>query len=299
MSWLLRRWVWQLDSPVFIGMPPAGTLNRCRLWVPGRVLWGALTAELARRENEGFPDYERVGEEVRKYVRFTYLYPAGRSGNSWQAWLPAFENRPGLVWRREDAASSDAGFPDRRFRQHLLDARPGTAVEPCSDTAEEGSLRETECILPRWRSGPQAGERVAFAGYVFVNQDFAERLARISVLHLGGDTRYGLGRVRRIKCEEANDVFGKQVGVTDETAPVVRTPAPLGHALVKDDKLEMTGDRECLAGWNVRGQKGLSKLVCNAALWVPGSTTSKDAEEPVWAIDEDGLWTRQPAEPVS
>ncbi|GIW70798.1 MAG: hypothetical protein KatS3mg102_0340 [Planctomycetota bacterium] len=56
MSWSLFRWTWQLESPLYVGMPPAGSLNRCRLYVPARALWGAVTAEIARAAaGGGFP----------------------------------------------------------------------------------------------------------------------------------------------------------------------------------------------------------------------------------------------------
>ena len=50
MSWSLQRWTWLLESPLFVGTTPAGSLNRCRLYVPARALWGAMTAELSRRQ---------------------------------------------------------------------------------------------------------------------------------------------------------------------------------------------------------------------------------------------------------
>jgi len=77
MSWTLYRWVWRLEAPLFLGMPPSGSLNRCRLYVPACNLWGALTAELAQRRAEACGrrlaggvtvenpvDHDRPGEEA-------------------------------------------------------------------------------------------------------------------------------------------------------------------------------------------------------------------------------------------
>ena len=77
MGWQLYRWVWELRSPLHIGMPPAGHANRCRLYIPAHVLWGALTAELARvLKGNSFPEYFyfEVGEALRKKLRLTYLF---------------------------------------------------------------------------------------------------------------------------------------------------------------------------------------------------------------------------------
>jgi len=107
-------------------MPPAGALNRCRLYVPARTLWGALTAELARlRCEDSFPgdDYKQLGEDIVDNCRFTYLYPAKKIGDKFLAWLPEYESGRGLVWQRK--AGTDP-LPDRKFRQLLLDTRPGT-----------------------------------------------------------------------------------------------------------------------------------------------------------------------------
>jgi hypothetical protein len=63
VSWALFRWVWQLEGPLHVGMPPAGSINRTRLYVPARALWGALTAELARGETSPGkdPEYQAFG----------------------------------------------------------------------------------------------------------------------------------------------------------------------------------------------------------------------------------------------
>lgn len=81
MSWSLHRWVWQLEAPLYVGMPPAGTLNRCRLYVPARAIWAAITADLARNGRNGFPKYAELGKQLREQARFTYLFPAEHLGD--------------------------------------------------------------------------------------------------------------------------------------------------------------------------------------------------------------------------
>ncbi len=107
MSWTLYRWTWRLESSLFVGALPAGSLNRCRLYVPSRTLWGGLTAELARRGASDFPDYGKKGRMLLENARLTYLFPAEGDGEAWRAWLPRYEKRDGLVWRREDRQGSE------------------------------------------------------------------------------------------------------------------------------------------------------------------------------------------------
>jgi hypothetical protein len=285
VSWTLYRWTWRLEAPLFVGAPPAGSLNRCRLYVPSRALWGGLTAELARRRENTFPNYEAEGTTLHENTRFTYLFPAECDGKHWRAWLPRYEERDGLVWRREDRQDTEERpLTDRQMRRRLLDTRPSTAINPDSDSAEEGSLRETECVLPQWRD---IESPVAFVGYVFLKQDWPE-LWDVTVLFLGGDTRYGLGRLQRVKCTPASKVFGEQVDLNQEP-PTVRTDRLLAHTCACASTPEIMGTRELLAGWDRTKDNPFSAL-SNTALWTPGSRTRCSARTQEWSIGDNGVW---------
>jgi len=285
VSWTLFRWTWRLESPLFVGASPAGSLNRCRLYVPSRALWGALTAELARRLANAFPSYETEGTALHENARFTYLFPAECDGKHWRAWLPRYEESDGLVWRREDRPDGRHDqLTNRQMRMRFLDARPGTAIDPDSDSAEEGSLRETECVLPQWRNNESP---VAFVGYVFLKQDLPE-LHDLTDLFLGGDTRYGLGRLRRLDMTPASEVFGVGVSLNQE-APVVQSGHLLAHARPADHVPEIVGSQELLAGWD-RTKADPFRKVSETPLWTPGSRV-RDGRVAGWAIEEDGIWT--------
>jgi hypothetical protein len=287
MNWKLYRWVWQLRSPLHIGATPAGSLNRTRLYIPARVIWGALTAELARKRNTNFPEYQNIGQSLRQRCRFTYLFPAQQANGRWQAWLPQYEEGHGLIWRREDRQNAEDGAPDRVFRSWLLTTRPGTAIQPDSDTAAEGTLREYEVITP-WScwDGGGAPQPVAMAGYLFLadnaQQDVLniEELIEVKELFIGGDTRYGLGRVQRVECSQANNLFGRRVMLTENNPPV-ETPYVLAHSL-SHRATNLLGAMEQLAMWNY------DELVKGELTWAPGSKDLGDCTS--WRIREDGLW---------
>ena len=305
MTWSLFRWVWRLEAPLFVGMHPAGALNRCRPYVPARALWGAVTAETARLESgEGFPKYEDVGAEVKRSYRFTYLFPAEKRDGRFLAWLPKFEKEKGLRWRLQDCGES---WSDRDFRRRLLDTRPGTAIVPESDSALEGSLRHTECISPWWRDSNSQGETAApvlLLGYVFLNDDLHHeqgekiheqkdipgRLRAVETLFIGGDTRYGLGKIRRIDTSSDDTaVFGKPVRL-DREPPEIGSDIVLGHAPEGGGDEGMQGAKELLGGWDQRSPWKGGKLA-----WAPGSCDTKHTEaKPVyWSIDRDGYWARR------
>jgi hypothetical protein len=195
MKWTALRWVWRLEAPLFVGMPPAGALNRCRLYVPARAMHGAVTSELARLNGEQkskFPDYGKFGKEVGENCRFTYLFPAEKQGDKFLPWMPKFEKRRGVQW---SCHGGEGSLSDRDFRRRLMISRPGTAIAPESDSASEGTLRETECINPWWRDSNchEESSAVLLLGYVFLrNNGFRRQLDNIDTFFVGGDTRYGL-----------------------------------------------------------------------------------------------------------
>lgn len=292
MTWNLFRWVWRLEAPLFIGMPPAGALNRCRLYVPARVLWGAATAEMSRsRDGDSFPDYGKLGWEIGLNCRFTYLYPAERISGNYLVWLPEFKQSRGLIWRRQDGKE----ISDREFRQSLLDARPGTAIAPETDSASEGTLRETECINPRWRnsSGHEEGQRPVFLlGYLFLrNNSFRRQMENIETLLVGGDTRYGLGKMSRECWDELSSdqcVFNYHA-CTSKDEPQIIGNIVLGHALEPwlNVYSRMCGTKELLSGWD-QGTQWKGSLA-----WIPGSYSEN---KHTWSIDNYGYWICQSAE---
>lgn len=286
MSWSLHRWTWALEAPLFVGMSPAGSLNRCRLYVPARAIWGAVTAELAQRQEKGFPDYQALGTRLREGARFTYLYPAEKDGDTWRAWLPTYEERAGLLWRREDRTDARHDLDDRAMRTRLLGTRPATAVDPSSDTAAEGSLRETECLNTHWRKEDgSAGSPLALVGYAFLNvaSDPPPNLDPVEELAIGGDTRYGLGRLKLKGVlwieSESSKIFGfaTKLGGSD---PSVESDRVLGHA----EGIDLFGQREALGGWDY-GSRGVQHVA--GALWVPGSRLERIHE---WSVRPTGLW---------
>lgn len=277
MNWQIFRWIWQLESPLYIGATPAGSVNRCRLYIPARAMWGAFTAEIARRRSMSFPDYGSVGSDIQSNIRFSYFYPAERTRDEWKTWLPLYKEGSGLVWQRE---GDNQTVDDRNFRIRLLSTHPSTSVDPISDTALEGSLHETEHINPYWR---HSRVPVALVGYIFVRKDaIFEELQKHTTIAIGGDTRYGFGVLRRLAYHKDTLAFGCKV-VLNQINPVVVSKRVLAHALVNKD--ELSGNCEILVQWD----SGRLSPVNNASLfWQPGAYSDQDRN---WQINESGYWS--------
>lgn len=279
MSWALFRWVWVLEGELHVGMPPAGALNRTRLYIPARAVWGALTAESARRQSASFPDYQTVGARLKKQTRFTYLFPAQKREDTWHAWLPEYRENKGLVWVREDRGEE---AEDRRFRRWLLTTRPATAIAPASGTAEEGTLRELEVIVAtsRWGKEDQPPQPVGFAGYVFLAEEAENALLEIEEIFVGGDIRYGLGRLKRVECSSKSEVFRERVEL-QHPDPIVVASRILSHTVTNTISL---GALERLGGWDI-----LSGVpVVFPPAWAPGSKSKSGPGR--FCIREEGLW---------
>jgi len=291
VSWSLFRWVWQLEGPLYVGMPPAGSLNRTRLYVPARALWGALTAELSRREalNGKEPQYQSVGESLQKDYRFTYLFPAEKVEATWRAWLPTYRDALGFAWAREDQPEQAMG--ERQFRRRLLSTRPGTSIDASTDAADDGSLRETECIEARWRDDRcrDAGA-VAMIGYAFIhtaksNDKYPSerrRLDGVDAIFVGGDTRYGLGCLHRVAFDlvKQGRAFGGAVAL-DADLPQLEASTAWAHAHAR---APLRGALELLGGWDRGSIRSLDQA---APLWQPGSRAASPIR---WSIEADGLW---------
>lgn len=284
MSWTMYRWVWRVVSPLHIGMPPAGALNRTQLYVPARTIWGAVTAELARRQSATFPDYQQVGQQLQQDARFSYLFPAEKVGNEWLAWLPRYKQKEGLVWERKDGET----MTDRQFRQHLLITQPSTAITPTSDTAEEGTLREFELISPWWRSsdGTTAPQPVGLVGYVFCqNNGLWNQLQDVKELFVGGDTRYGLGHLARQGLNQVSSFFLNLHVNLSGPDPLIESQQLLAHTVAHT--AHITGALECVSGWDMANRAMLNARL----LWAPGS---RALQERHFCIDQVGSWEITP-----
>jgi hypothetical protein len=245
-------------------------------------MWGALTAELARREAEcGEANYGIVGETLRSQARMTCLYPAEFSGGCWNAWLPRYASGVGLTWELELGGTR---LNERRFRRRLLDTRPSTAIDPNKDVAQETSLHETECLQMHWRSDADetAAREVAMVGYICADADLMKRLNHVDTLFLGGDSRYGLGRVHRIGCPQGESIFDLESEIQGADLYVTGTRV-LGPAATS---ASMIGAREVFGGWDLE-KRPSSPGFEGEPLWTPGSVATKAQS---WTIDSSGIW---------
>ncbi|MBI4492158.1 MAG: hypothetical protein HY690_05135 [Chloroflexi bacterium] len=255
MTWRRVRLCFELLSPLHIGFlpnQPGTVVARTRCYVPGKNLWGAVTASITPRlhPNPTAGNYRDVGEVIREQVVFSYFYLSDGA----QLFTPDYTEN-GLVW---------GNLPDRAFRARFIGSRVSTAIGETGG-AEDASLHEIEFVRHRLGSPGQSSQKVLLMGVVWIRQDagVAHQALRLedvlseADIVLGGERNYGFGRVRRVPPQE---VF--TVGVSDwwpenpaAAIPVDGERPLLGHAPYRQDRL-FRGEIEIVAGREYR-RKGV------------------------------------------
>lgn len=270
MDWKLYRVSLKLLSPMHIGWRKIGNLQQTRYYVPGRTLWGALTARLARDCGEF--SYMKTGIDIDKFLRFSYFYPSDN------------EERITLFpWESED-----------EFEWKFIGSTVNTALDTCAKKADEGSLHETEYIAPKTRDR----EQVYLIGYVFEHKDCRLKWkAALPKLQIGGERTYGLGRVgidESKGCSQVAqiDLDGYDIEL-DEEFPVIKLSASrsvVSHALADNqiDSFASSGNIEPLIGLETTREERFGAEISAAQIcWTPGTKFSNDH---TFVIGEKGIW---------
>ena len=272
MAWQKYVLVFRLQSPLHIGYRKVGNLMQTRGYVPGKILWAALTARLTRDFDDGADArrYVDIGKDVKASFRFGYLYPA----------LP---KNP--LQRVQSANDLAIHYPwEDNFDYLFLHSYASTALDYTSQSAEDAMLHETEFIAPYTRTG----QPVYLTGDLFVNTDLPTPLDKwqdvLHKLQLGAERGYGWGRVQLVSCDKQGAPF------TNEPRAGTHNDRITAHLKVKNAS-NVQGPIEVLIGWernndpDQRGEWKLGKepIICYA----PGAMIT---EEGNFQIVENGLW---------
>ncbi|TYC00854.1 MAG: CRISPR-associated protein [Kosmotoga sp.] len=286
MSWKSYRVSLKLLSPMHIGWRKIGNLQKTRYYVPGRTLWGAFTARIARDCRNS--DYKQTGKDVDDFLRFSYFYP---SDNKKKITL--------FPWKKRDKEEIALSSWERRdeFEWKYIGSSVSTALD-FEDTkvkrAKEGSLHETEYIAPITRDGKQ----VYLIGYIFEHKDCTLNWrAALPKLQIGGERTYGWGRVgldESKACAQVAqiDLDGYDIEL-DEEFPVIKLSDSLSvisHVLADNqiNSLASSGNIEPLIGLETTREERFGAEISAAQIcWIPGTKFHK---EHTFVIGKKGIW---------
>ncbi len=283
MSFKHYRVILRLLSPLHIGKRKYRNLMETREYVPGRTLWGALTARITRDYFDGKSDfYKKIGEFFHQHLRFGYLWPSLDGQN------------PYFPWEHDDF--------DYLFKFGYM----GQPIEIDTKATEEGQLHESEFIGSVTRDNRKvylvgdlwinAGVVDAdLHGFLEINKDqltpscqrkFIEVLEEaMNNLQLGGEKGYGWGRVECEKLEPTNgekaignvDFIYKEVRDKDEEPEV---KAVWEEIVLKFNEGQHITAHALAAEWELP-YKDDSKHVSNEEIQTLIPTSNKEVQGPI------------------
>ncbi|SFQ19374.1 hypothetical protein [Caldicoprobacter faecalis] len=219
MKWY--RLVFKQEQPIHIGALKWGVMNETEIFIPGWTMWGALTSQFLKfkfgrvrdkEENEGKVEYPPEVEscDIERFKKFfeciTNFYPALRrieKEDESRLFEPLFPHYKRGIFHL-------GGYSEERFRFEFVDTFVSTAVEPLSRGAKDESLHEIEYILPQ--SNVEQLYWVGLLGFEEEQlQETESFLKELLEIYVGGDSRYGFGRLTLtgIECLNDEDEEGK------------------------------------------------------------------------------------------
>ncbi len=278
MSWQAHRLLFRVLSPIHIGFERIGNLQRTRPYVLGRNLWAAAAARLVLEGRVA--GYEQARSELTGQYCFGYLFPTLPNET---IFVPCYRD-DGLFF------GLDQRIGQREFEHRFLGSTAHTALNPASRGAEEGSLHEVECVLPRTR---QDGKPTYLTGVIFAQAGTSDATLRslFDDLQVGGERTYGMGRLRlESAVATGKDLFpGFEVDLQQDT-PIARGQGPIpAHWLIHGTQggLGVKGEIEILIGRDTRDSGYGMSLTRPAACWCPGSVSDSARS---FRILPQGLW---------
>ncbi len=288
MSWRCFQLTYELLSPLHIGYHKVGHVQRTRYYIPARTVWGAVTARLTHLDflPSKTADYEALGKWLQEHCAFSYWFLCHKN----QVLVPHYEKADALHY-------GDLKVFD--FERQYLCSYASTAIDSVTNAAESGSMHEVELLKHYVDSEP-----VSVRGWVFMDEEAEQHMKphkSVSscigkVLNVGGERRYGFGRMvlRDISEAKSLDVlhYSYSLNVNGVRPVVCVEPCYplLGHTSVKG--VAAYGGIEPLVGRETRGkdsQRFGQSLSEGVVCWVPGSMVT---ERLCLEIRKDGIWQK-------
>lgn len=297
MSWEAFQLTFRMKSPLHSGYARVGNIQRTRLYVTGRMLWGAFVSQIARTQNS--TDYLQIGNEVEEYLRTSYLFPCLDPGGE-QPILPQIQNY------EAGYRVGNACLKASQIERWLITSYVSTAMDINRLAAGEGSLHEVELISHRFLCAVSednvrltVGDPVYLTGVFFLSENAPDTIKNywkqaVEHFQVGGERGYGFGRLSLLsQPRPTTKLFGHNLSLDrpDPEVTVGENEPLLAHTTAGEDAdknlisqgiLEPFLGRETPAG----GQFG-RQLSPAKACWVPGTVVKEST--PV-QIQRKGLW---------
>jgi hypothetical protein len=306
--WKCYELKFKAKSPIHIGYgSKLGIINRTRYYIPGKTIWGAVTAILAREGMEDYKPniYKNVGNFVKKHMIFSYFYPLKDENVLYPNYT---DNGFGFGKKNNESFL----MSKEEFERDFITSYVSTAIDKSSKTAEEGSLHEFELIKDK-----SNGKETIFAGYLFAkegaisNGNYSVKFSEngpfietkdqnfplfdaIRNVQVGGERNYGFGWFELCEKKEINkpNLYNSNM-IVNLTDLSLEDDIHIALAHVNTKNLNLTdirGDLEPLVGreWNSggAGQKVSDAKIC----LTPGTKFNSESKIKIGCY---GLWNNR------
>lgn len=283
--WECYKLRFKIVSPIHVGYgSKLGVINKTRYYIPGKTMWGAVTASFTRElmeltENYDSELYNVVGQFIQKNMIFTYFYPLTGKNILYPHWT---DEGFGFGKKNKDGTFL---ISKEEFEREFISSYISTAINKTSKTARDESLHEFEIITPK---SPKALE---FRGYLFIDKEevnkdnkmdlFIKELKKdeitlkkgdkslnlfesIKKLQVGGERNYGLGW---LELQDHSICKSNKVNLYDSGVYVdlndlsinLDGSVTLAHVKLNSELKEVKGDLEPLTGRRWDKEKGPGK----------------------------------------
>ena len=297
MAWHSYQLTYQLLSPLHIGYRKLGNIQRTRYYLPGRNMWGAITARLTRAcyLQPGPTEYLAVGNYVRNHIIASYFY------------LRLADEGP-YYPRLERGRWYYGTLPAADFEARFIGSFGSTALTAPTWTAEEASLHEIEFIAPQVQTDQPPARPVYLQGYLYLDQDRSMAppplrnlddttvLGYLAELFVGGEQGYGFGRMAR---------HGEPVGPELDTgawprprdldSDILRAHLKVSRTaqVVVQGPVEPVVGREWASGQRGGARRGAGQDVSEPIIaWAPGGRFQGDPSR--LRVGPYGIWEQSP-----
>jgi hypothetical protein len=187
-----KKWyklVFKQIQPIHVGAGSYGVINETRIFIPGWTMWGALTKAYNLKNGEALSKNHDVFENI------SCFYPCfNEDGND--VLFPKFEKGKFYL----------GNYSEDKFRAKFVDTFVSTAIDSRTNTAIDESLHELNIILPGVKADYLEDEKeiqLYWVGIVQLEESNKDSLP--DEICIGGDARYGLGKMKLVKKDDIGE----------------------------------------------------------------------------------------------
>ena len=286
MTHTCYRLTFKAESPVFIGDKKIGIIQQTKRYIPGKTMWGAITANVTRGLIDGGATYSPalyrgIGKCVEDCIRTTYFYPTTDDKN---ILIPRF-TKDGLQYGQ---------MSKNEFESTFIKSFVSTATVGSHGAAKDESLHETEYVVNKIKSDDEY-KQVNWIGYLFIkgsenskytlsnhvgfenievgyDKHSVKLIDILKQLYVGGDNRYGFGRLVLTTSQISNDVFNFKINLNSLKFNIIEQNPIFAHLKINyNGKKPYLGNIEPLVSREY-GKKGFGRnIVPHGIAFTPGT----------------------------